>query len=53
MELGCVGGQVRTQEFSEPDVLTRMREVWESTLGEALPPAESIELMRQVAESWN
>ena len=53
MELGCVGGQVRSQEFSESSVLTRMREVWESTLGEALPPLESIELMREVAESWS
>ena len=53
VELGCVGGQVRTQEFSEAGVLTRMREVWEATLGEALPPRESIELVREVAEAWS
>jgi hypothetical protein len=52
-ELACLGGQVRTREFSEPAVVLRLQQVWESVLGEALPPRESIELMRKVVESWS
>ncbi|MEV1330330.1 helix-turn-helix transcriptional regulator [Micromonospora costi] len=52
-ELAYLDCQVRGQELDRPEDLLRLQRVWEVTLGEALPPQESIELMREVAESWS
>ncbi|GAB3856421.1 helix-turn-helix transcriptional regulator [Micromonospora andamanensis] len=51
-ELGCLGGQVKTHELQEAAALDRLHAVWEATLGLALPPQDSIRLIREVAESW-
>ncbi|MBQ1052069.1 helix-turn-helix transcriptional regulator [Micromonospora sp. C51] len=51
-ELGCLGGQVKTHELHEAAALDRLHVVWEATLGLALPPQESVNLTREVAESW-
>ncbi|MCZ7435027.1 helix-turn-helix transcriptional regulator [Micromonospora sp. WMMC241] len=40
------------QEVDQPADLGLVQRVWEAILGEALPPQESIEFVREVAESW-
>ncbi len=52
-ELAYLECQVRGQELDQPRDLLRLQRVWEATLGEALPPQASIELMNEVAESWS
>ncbi|MGC5289168.1 helix-turn-helix domain-containing protein [Micromonospora sp. DT231] len=52
-ELAYLECQVRGQELDQPQDLLRLQRVWEATLGEALPPQASIELMNEVAESWS
>ncbi|MEU8260900.1 helix-turn-helix transcriptional regulator [Micromonospora sp. NPDC048999] len=52
IDLAFLGTQVGGQELDQPADLGRLQRVWEATLGEALPPQESIELVREVAESW-
>ncbi|MEU7848773.1 helix-turn-helix transcriptional regulator [Micromonospora parva] len=52
-ELAYMECQVRGQELDQPQDLLRLQRVWEATLGEALPPQTSIELMNEVAESWS
>ncbi|MEV0806940.1 helix-turn-helix transcriptional regulator [Micromonospora sp. NPDC050200] len=52
-ELAYLDSQIRGQELDRPEDLHRLQRVWETILGEALPPQESIELMREVAESWS
>ncbi|WCN81188.1 helix-turn-helix domain-containing protein [Micromonospora sp. LH3U1] len=52
-ELAYLDSQVRGQELDQPVDLARLQRVWEATLGEALPPQASIELMNEVAESWS
>lgn len=51
-ELAFLATQVGGQEVDQPSDLGRLQRVWEATLGEALPPQESIELVRKVTESW-
>ncbi|MGV9216141.1 helix-turn-helix domain-containing protein [Micromonospora sp. RB23] len=53
VELAYMECQVRGQELDQPKDLLRLQQVWEATLGEALPPQASIELMSEVAESWS
>ncbi len=53
IELGVVGGQGRGEELDQPVNLRRLHQVWEVSLGAALPPQESIELLREIAESWS
>jgi hypothetical protein len=52
-DLAFLGGQIGGQGLDWPADLSRLQRIWEITLGVALPPQESIELMREVAESWN
>lgn len=52
-ELAFLGGQIGGQELDQRADLSRLQQVWEVTLGAALPPEESIELLREVAESWS
>lgn len=52
-ELAFLGGQIGGQELDRREDLSRLQQVWEVTLGAALPPEESIELLREVAESWS
>ncbi|MEU7754579.1 helix-turn-helix transcriptional regulator [Micromonospora sp. NPDC049171] len=52
-ELAYLDCQVRGQELDQPQDLLRLQRVWEATLGEALPPQASIELMNEVAEWWS
>ncbi|KAB1927100.1 transcriptional regulator, partial [Micromonospora sp. ALFpr18c] len=52
-EVAYLDCQVRGQELDQPADLARLQRVWEVTLGEALPPQASIELMHEVAESWS
>ncbi|MGN9810529.1 helix-turn-helix domain-containing protein [Micromonospora sp. BQ11] len=52
-ELAYLDCQVRGQELDRPEDLLRLQGVWEVTLGEALPPHDSVELLREVAESWS
>ncbi|KIR62763.1 hypothetical protein TK50_17505 [Micromonospora haikouensis] len=37
----------------EPENLRRLQRAGEATLGAALPPQESIDRLREVAESWS
>ncbi|MDM4721191.1 helix-turn-helix transcriptional regulator [Micromonospora sp. WMMA1363] len=52
MELAFLATQVGGQELDQPADLGRLQRVWEAILGEALPPQESLELVRKVTESW-
>ncbi|MCF0093471.1 helix-turn-helix transcriptional regulator [Micromonospora sp. MH99] len=52
-EVAYLDSQVRGQELDQEQDLARLQRVWEATLGEALPPQASIELMSEVAESWS
>ncbi|WP_435205361.1 helix-turn-helix domain-containing protein [Micromonospora sp. bgisy143] len=52
-QLAYLDSQIRGQEFDRPQDLHRLQRVWETVLGEALPPQESTKLMREVAESWS
>ncbi|MFE9916145.1 Scr1 family TA system antitoxin-like transcriptional regulator [Micromonospora sp. NPDC005553] len=52
-DLAYLGGQIGGQELDLPADLLRLQRTWEATLGQALPPQESIELLREVAESWS
>lgn len=52
-DLAYLGGQIGGQELDRPADLLRLQWTWEATLGQALPPQESIELLREVAESWS
>jgi transcriptional regulator with XRE-family HTH domain len=52
-ELAFLGGQIGGQELTGPSDLLRLQRTWEAALGAALPAPESIELMREVAESWS
>lgn len=52
IDLAFLGTQVGGQELDQPADLRRLQRVWEATLGEALPAQESIDLVREVAESW-
>ncbi len=52
-ELAFLGGQVGGQELDRPADLMRLQRTWEATLAVALPPQESIERLRELAESWS
>ncbi|MFG1881252.1 Scr1 family TA system antitoxin-like transcriptional regulator [Micromonospora sp. NPDC049102] len=52
-EVAYLDCQVRGQELDQPGDLARLQRVWEVTLGEALPPQASIDLINEVAESWS
>ncbi|TDC78050.1 helix-turn-helix domain-containing protein [Micromonospora sp. KC606] len=52
-ELGVISGQGRGEELHDPANLRRLQQVWEVSLGAALPAQESVELLREIAESWN
>ncbi|MBB5823987.1 hypothetical protein HDA31_000176 [Micromonospora carbonacea subsp. aurantiaca] len=47
------GGQNGGQELGRREDLSGLRQVWKVTLGAALPPQESIDRLREVAESWS
>lgn len=51
-EVAVVNGQGRGEELHQPADLRRLQQVWEVSLGAALPVQESIELLREIAESW-
>ncbi|MFI6131046.1 Scr1 family TA system antitoxin-like transcriptional regulator [Micromonospora sp. NPDC051141] len=51
-ELAFLATQVGGQELDQPTDLSRLQRVWEAILGDGLPPQESIEFVREVAESW-
>ncbi|MFI7578465.1 Scr1 family TA system antitoxin-like transcriptional regulator [Micromonospora sp. NPDC049497] len=53
VELAFLGGQIGGQELDRPDDLMRLQRTWEATLAVALPPQESIERLRELAESWS
>jgi transcriptional regulator with XRE-family HTH domain len=53
LELAFLGGQIGGQELDLPADLRRLQRTWEATLGAALPAEESIERLREVAESWS
>ncbi|MGN9801891.1 helix-turn-helix domain-containing protein [Micromonospora sp. L32] len=53
VELAFLGGQIGGQELDRPTDLMRLQRTWEVTLGAALPPQESIERLRELAESWS
>ncbi|SCG56857.1 helix-turn-helix domain-containing protein [Micromonospora halophytica] len=53
VELAFLGGQIGGQELDHPTDLVRLQRTWEATLGMALPPQESVERLREIAESWN
>ncbi|MFC8846530.1 MULTISPECIES: Scr1 family TA system antitoxin-like transcriptional regulator [unclassified Micromonospora] len=53
VELAFLGGQIGGQELDKPEDLRRLQRTWEATLGAALPPQESIDRLREVAESWS
>lgn len=53
VELAFLGGQIGGQELDRPADLLRLQRTWEATLGAALPPQQSIERLREVAESWS
>ncbi|RUL93906.1 hypothetical protein EG812_09540 [Verrucosispora sp. FIM060022] len=48
-----LGSHIGGQEVDRSADLDLLRQVWEVCLGEAYTPTQSIELMRDVAESWN
>lgn len=52
-ELGVISGQGRGEELHQSADLRRLQQVWEVSLGAALPQQESIELLREIAESWS
>ncbi|MDG4804350.1 helix-turn-helix transcriptional regulator [Micromonospora sp. WMMD980] len=52
-ELAFLGGQVGGQELDRPSDLIRLQRTWEATLAVALPPPESLERLRGLAESWS
>ncbi|WP_319460023.1 helix-turn-helix transcriptional regulator [Micromonospora sp. RTP1Z1] len=52
-ELAVVSGQGRGEQLQQPAELRRLQQVWEVSLAAALPSQESIELLREIAESWN
>ncbi|MEU2614469.1 helix-turn-helix transcriptional regulator [Micromonospora sp. NPDC007271] len=52
-ELAFLGGQIGGQELDRPADLMRLQRTWEATLAVALPPQESIERLRELAESWS
>jgi transcriptional regulator with XRE-family HTH domain len=51
-ELAFLGGQIGGQELDRPADLMRLQRTWEATLAVALPLPESIERLRELAESW-
>ncbi|MFF5174022.1 Scr1 family TA system antitoxin-like transcriptional regulator [Micromonospora sp. NPDC000089] len=53
VELAFLGGQIGGQELDRPADLARLQRTWEATLGAALPPQESIDRLREVADSWS
>ncbi|MEU5789269.1 helix-turn-helix transcriptional regulator [Micromonospora purpureochromogenes] len=53
VELAFLGGQIGGQELDRRADLVRLQRTWEATLGVALPPQESIERLRELAESWS
>jgi hypothetical protein len=53
VELAFLGGQIGGQELDRPLDLMRLQRTWEATLAVALPPQESIERLRELAESWS
>jgi transcriptional regulator with XRE-family HTH domain len=46
-------GQRHGQVIDRAEYVTQMIEVWESIRGEALPHQQSLELIAEVAETWN
>jgi hypothetical protein len=44
---------LRGQELGRADDVLAIQRIWEATLGEALTPRQSIELIREVAETWS
>ncbi|MEV0940358.1 helix-turn-helix transcriptional regulator [Micromonospora wenchangensis] len=46
-------GQLHGQVIDRSDFLRQMVEVWESIRGEALSQQQSLELMAEMAETWN
>ncbi|MBL6278625.1 helix-turn-helix transcriptional regulator [Micromonospora fiedleri] len=48
-----LGGQIGGRELDRSSDLSMLQRVWEATLGAALPAQESIELLKEIAESWS
>lgn len=44
--------QVRAQVVSQPDDLATLQRTWEAVRGEALPRRQSLELIKEVAQTW-
>ncbi|WBB93028.1 helix-turn-helix transcriptional regulator [Verrucosispora sp. WMMC514] len=53
VEVAFLGGQIGGQELDRAADLMRLQRTWEATLAVALPPQESIELLKELAESWS
>ncbi|MDG4794293.1 helix-turn-helix transcriptional regulator [Micromonospora sp. WMMD1082] len=52
-DVAFLASHIGGQELDRPADLDLLRQVWEVSLGEAYTPTQSIELMREVAESWS
>ncbi|MEV4710524.1 helix-turn-helix transcriptional regulator [Micromonospora sp. NPDC049374] len=52
-DVAYLGGQIGGRELDQASDLSMLQRVWEATLGAALPPQESTELLKGIAESWN
>ncbi|GAB2944006.1 helix-turn-helix transcriptional regulator [Micromonospora polyrhachis] len=51
-EVAYLDNYLEGQVTDRPADLTCLRDAWESTLGEALTPHQSVQLIREVAETW-
>jgi hypothetical protein len=51
-ESAFLSGHLGGRELTRAAELRWLQRVWEATLAVALPPRESLELIREVAESW-
>jgi transcriptional regulator with XRE-family HTH domain len=52
-ESAFLSGHLGGRELARPAELRWLQRVWETILAVALPPRESLELIREVAESWS
>ncbi|GIJ07430.1 Scr1 family TA system antitoxin-like transcriptional regulator [Micromonospora andamanensis] len=53
VEVAFLGGQIGGQELDGAADLMRLQRTWEATLAVAQPPQESIELLKELAETWS
>ncbi len=52
-DVAYLGGQIGGRELDQQSDLSTLQRIWEATLGAALPPQESMELLKEIAESWS